>query len=109
MYLSLISREAAPAEYAIAPSAEPVLERIRIKLSQPVVTLKASFQFEEMADTVIFHYLDQGMWLQVGKPHALVYRLDHFMGCRIGLFCYATEQPGGSAVFSDFQYTVMEK
>ncbi len=108
-YISLISREAAPAPYAIAPPFEPVLERVHIKCDQPVVTLKASFRFEEMADTVIFYYLDQGIWHPVGKPHALSYRLDHFVGCRIGLFCYATKQPGGSAVFSDFQYTVTQE
>ena len=104
LYLSFISREAA--SHNIFSSTEPVCERVRIKHDQHLVKIKACFRFDDMADSVSFFYLNQECWLPVGKPHALVYRLDHFMGCRIGLFCYATKQPGGSAVFSDFEYMV---
>ena len=105
-FLSLISRQATYAPYAIAPSTEPILERAAIKLHQTQITLKVRFDFTNLADTAVFSYLCDGQWLTVGTPHHLVYRLDHFMGCRIGLFCYATETVGGSAVFSDFQYVL---
>ena len=106
-YLSLISREAADAPYAIAPSKELVCERARIKVDQSVQTLKVCFDFENMTDTAVFSYLQNGQWHTIGKPHHLVYRLDHFVGCRVGLFCYSTRQPGGSAVFSDFVYKLL--
>ena len=31
--------------------------------------------------------------------HKLYFKLDHFTGCRFGLFCYAAEETGGSACF----------
>ena len=105
--LSVISREAEPAQYAIQPSSEPVRERVRFRWDHPQATLKACFDFRNMADTVTFFYYDQGDWVPIGLPHALVYRLDFFMGCRIGLFCYAEKQQGGSALFSDFQYSIV--
>ncbi len=105
--LSLISREAQPAVYAIQPSSEPVCERARVRWNQPRVTLKVCFDFQDMADTVSFFYDGNGSWQPIGRPHFLVYRLDFFVGCRIGLFCYATQAPGGSAVFTDFQYSVL--
>ena len=34
--------------------------------------------------------------------HRLYFKLDHFMGCRYGLFAYSTAKTGGSAEFYDF-------
>ena len=69
--------------------------------------LRADFDFD--ADTVRFSCVDAaGKCTAIGAPHQLVYRLDHFMGCRIGLFVYSTQAAGGSAWFSDFTYTVEE-
>ena len=107
-YLSLISKEAQPAAYAIQPSSEPVVERVRLRWNRPQVTLKACFDFQDLADTVSFFYEENGIWQPIGRPHALVYRLDFFVGCRIGLFCYATQKPSGSAVFADFQYEIKQ-
>lgn len=103
--LSLLTREDGHAPYAIAPAAEPVLERARVTVSGSTVRLRADFDFD--ADTVQFSYLD-GEWVKVGQPHQLVYRLDHFMGCRIGLFLHATQETGGSALFCDFACRVVE-
>jgi hypothetical protein len=33
------------------------------------------------------------------------YTLDHFMGYRIGLYNYATKQPGGYVDFDYFRYS----
>ena len=62
--------------------------------------LRAAFDFD--ADTVQFSIRTEDGWRLVGTPHQLVYRLDHFMGFRIGLFVQSTEVCGGAARFTDF-------
>ena len=70
--------------------------------------LRAAFDFT--SDTVQFSCVNAaGAASAIGKPHQLVYRLDHFMGCRIGLFMYSTKETGGTAVFRDFAYDVEEE
>ncbi len=70
--------------------------------------LCAEFDFTD--DTVGFSCVNTaGETVALGKYHQLVYRLDHFMGCRIGLFMYSTKQTGGSARFTDFAYEVEEE
>jgi len=69
--------------------------------------LHARFDFTN--DTVQFGLTDaNGDWQAFGPAHQLVYRLDHFMGCRVGLFMYSTQETGGSARFTDFTYQVEE-
>ncbi len=70
--------------------------------------LKAVFDFTDMRDTVAYYYQDGGEWRSLGEPQRVVFDLKHFAGVRAGLFCYATEAPGGSAVFSRFDYRVKE-
>ncbi len=66
-------------------------------------TLRADFDFTGLKDTVCFSVLKNGAWETVGEPHRLLYRLDHFMGVRIGVFCYGTaDAAGGKARFVDF-------
>ena len=36
----------------------------------------------------------------------MAFALDHFTGCRFGLFLYAAEETGGSAAFREFTYRV---
>ena len=79
-------------------------EDVRILLADSSVRLRADFDFD--ADTVQFSFLDGGAWRAVGQPHQLVYRLDHFMGCRVGLFVHACAECGGTATFADFEYHV---
>lgn len=67
-----------------------------------IFRLRAEFDFDDMKDEVTFFAVQNGEKLQIGEPHKLVYRLDHFMGVRIGLFCYSTKMTGGSALFRDF-------
>ena len=100
--LSLVSREPEDQPYAIEPSPEPVTEKLRAPLAEPCARMRVLFDFSD--DTARFEVLLEGGWQPFGGRHRLVYRLDHFMGCRVGLFCYATRSAGGSAVFSDFIY-----
>lgn len=99
--LSLMTREDTKGMYAPGPITEPVQELVRIPAPGSRIRLRADFDFN--SDTVQLSYQDMdGTWHCVGKPHQLVYRLDHFMGCRIGLFVYSTREHGGSACFADF-------
>jgi beta-xylosidase len=41
---------------------------------------------------------------KTGSDHKLRFRLDHFTGCRFGLFMMSEKTDGGSAAFSDFIY-----
>ena len=41
---------------------------------------------------------------QIGAPHKLRFRLDHFTGCRFALSCFSAVKAGGTAVFTDFIY-----
>lgn len=42
-------------------------------------------------------------YLQLGEPHQLSFRLDHFTGARFALSCFSTAKAGGTAVFKDFK------
>ena len=77
-------------------------ETASVKIRKSCVRLKARFDFADLADTVTFYYKECDSWKQLGKPHQLRFMLDHFTGCRIGLFAYSTKESGGEAAFSDF-------
>ena len=81
-------------------------ETARIPLEGSVLRLRMSFDFRDLRDTVRFAVGTEDGWRDLGRAHKLVYRLDHFTGVRIGLFCASTREPGGSAGFSRFRYTV---
>lgn len=77
----------------------------KIRLSGPKVTLCLKPNFENMQDKLDFFYLkEDGKWAKVGNAIKLYFRLDHFTGCRFGLFVYSTRKTGGEAVFTDFKY-----
>ena len=42
---------------------------------------------------------DGAEWKPLGPVHTMAFALDHFTGCRFGLFMYSAEKPGGSASF----------
>ena len=77
-----------------------------IPLDCPSVRLRMSFDFRDLRDTVRFAVETADGWKDLGSPHKLVYRLDHFTGVRVGLFCASTREAGGSAGFSAFRYAV---
>lgn len=79
-------------------------EVARMRLDTSKVKLIIVAEFDQMKDIASFYYQDGEVWKQFGSQHKLYFRLDHFTGCRFGLFCYATKEYGGSAAFSKFQY-----
>lgn len=79
-----------------------VMEKIRLEGS--TVRIRMNAEFEDMQDEVEFFYQNKKRWKRVGEGHKLVFRLDHFTGCRFGLFNYATKETGGVAVFKEFRY-----
>lgn len=103
-YLSLITREAG--ENNIFKSPEQPAERVSFPLNGDQVTLRAGFDFT--CDQVQFFCEKDGTFVPVGNAHGLVYRLDHFTGCRIGLCAFNTMGNGGKALFRDFVYQVIE-
>lgn len=90
---------------------EGVTEKIveAVDYTENEIFLKVHFDFEESVDKVYFFYSSDGQdWKQIGKGHKLIYTLEHFMGCRIGLYCYATREIGGYADFEYFKYNRYE-
>ena len=81
-----------------------VRETARIPAADSVVRLRATFDFRDMRDTVSFAFRRGDAWVPLGEPHHLVYRLDHFMGVRVGLCAWSPEPDSGEAVFSDFRF-----
>lgn len=66
------------------------------------IYLRIDFDFEDNRDTAVFYAsYDGSEWFAAGEELNLKYTLDHFMGCRIGLYSYCTEQTGG---YVDFEY-----
>ena len=75
-----------------------------VPLDQQVVHLKVGCDFRGRADKAYFYFsLDGDEWIQIGKPHQMIYTLPHFMGYRFGLFNFATRTTGGSADFDYFR------
>ena len=78
-------------------------ERTVVESHQMDFRLEADFC--NMKDEARCYYrVNKGDWLPIGTVHKLYFKLDHFTGCRFGLFCYAAEETGGSACFRDFKY-----
>lgn len=89
-------------------------------VQQGIVHLKIEAEFMKMQDEARFFYAqpsadadcqdtvqrDTESWRQLGITHNLYFKMDHFTGCRFGLFVYATEETGGRAGFSAFQYHI---
>ncbi|MBQ2546336.1 MAG: family 43 glycosylhydrolase [Clostridia bacterium] len=88
---------------------EGFFERAKLPLDGQALTLRAVFDFRDLADRVWFEIRKDGDWHPLGGVHRLVYRLDHFTGVRIGLFCFASRESGGEASFTAFRYSVDEE
>lgn len=75
-----------------------------VPLQDSQARLMVSVDFACMKDEAECWYFTQKEWKRIGITHKLCFKLDHFTGCRFGLFLYATKETGGSAVFRDFVY-----
>lgn len=74
----------------------------RIPISHSKITLKLIANFEDNIDEVEFFYEENKSFIKLGETLKLYFRLDHFTGCRVGLFMYSTKTIGGTADFSNF-------
>lgn len=82
-------------------------ERIVEQVPLPArnVRLRIDFDFRESVDVARFYYaLPGGEWRKIGCDLAMRYALDHFMGYRVGLFCYAGREAGGYVDIDAFRY-----
>ena len=86
------------------PGEKEERETARVPVPGPAARLKAAVQFDGGEGTVWFFRRQDGEWEPLGEPHRMRFSLDHFTGCRFGLFLYATKETGGSAGFSRFVY-----
>lgn len=86
----------------------PGVETARIAVASPAVTLRMNVDFEDMRDSVGFSYFSEHdkQWNSLGSSHKLYFLLDHFTGCRAGLFLFSTRKTGGSCSFTDFSYRI---
>lgn len=75
-----------------------------VPVEQTQVRLKAEVDFRRRKDEARFFYHTGNGWRQIGITQKLYFKLDHFAGCRFGLFFYATKETGGRAGFRDFRY-----
>ena len=82
----------------------PGKETAQLPISSSTVSLKMCADFTDMKDEVTFFYKTDEEWVPLTKPHKLYFKLDHFVGCRAGLFLYSTAETGGTCIFSDFSY-----
>ncbi len=89
-------------------------EPAKVVAKQPIagtkVTLRAECDFTPGVDTAEFFLCeetsDAKVFTKFGVTHKLYFKLDHFVGCRFGLFLFSTEETGGVAEFSRFRYDV---
>ena len=77
-------------------------EAVSVESSRIRIRLEADFQNQH--DKVRFLYWSDEKWKQIGPWHQLYFKMDHFTGCRVGLFAYATKEAGGIAEFGRFRY-----
>lgn len=104
-YLVMLAKEAENAEFYAKPGdREPGTEFARIPWNSSLVTLKVSVDFTDGIDEASFLYQEEDNWVKLGITHKLYFKMDHFVGCRFGLFAYSTKKIGGAADFSDFIY-----
>ena len=73
-------------------------EKIPLTDGRLTVTVKCDFNTDT---ATCFIETSEGS-RQIGTPHKLRFRLDHFTGCRFALSCFSTGKAGGTAVFTDF-------
>ncbi|MDF2942577.1 MAG: glycosyl hydrolase 43 family protein [Herbinix sp.] len=82
----------------------PGTEYDRIPLDNNKITLKVHANFEDNIDIAEFYFQKDNDWIKFGITHKLYFRLDHFVGCRTGLFLFSTQEIGGEADFEHFTY-----
>lgn len=82
---------------------EEVIQQ-KVPVKEPLVTLRCQVDYRNEKDEALFFYEEDEAWVLIGIPHKLVFQLDHFTGCRFGLFYYSTRETRGMADFMRFHY-----
>ncbi|MFR5688875.1 MAG: family 43 glycosylhydrolase [Lachnospiraceae bacterium] len=90
--------------YADTNFLEPAVEYARIPIEYCTIRLKVHVDFRNMKDEADFSYLEDDEWKALGIRQKQYFKMDHFTGCRFGLFYYSTKYIGGIADFTDFRY-----
>ncbi len=90
------------------PRQDEEKEYARLAWNEKTARLRAEVCFEGMEGTVRFFFLREGNWEPLGPAHRMVFTLEHFTGCRFGLFLYAQRETGGSAAFRQFRFSRRE-
>lgn len=104
-YLVMKSREAIDDSLAaMETDSKEDREWEAIEIGAVEVELKVKAEFKNMKDEVSFYYCDGVIVKKIGISHKMYFKMDHFCGCRFGLFLYSTAQKGGEASFSEFIY-----
>lgn len=96
-----------PEGEAVAPmKAEtlPAVEYARVQTESPVVRFRLEADFSDMLDEVSFFYEKDGSFVKLGQEKKMYFKLDHFTGCRGGLFYFSTEEKGGRVSFKNFTF-----
>ena len=71
-----------------------------VRIDGSTLTVKVVCDFNKDQATCFIETADG--FKQIGTPHALRFRLDHFTGARFALSCFSTVRAGGTAVFKNF-------
>lgn len=105
LYVVMQNRPAEDTSLQGAPTdtGEGILQELQ-QVDSPVVRLRVEADFAQMKDEATFYYDCGEGFRQIGVVQKLYFKLDHFTGCRFGLFVYSTKEVGGSASFTDFVY-----
>ena len=77
-------------------------------LNDTSITLKVHADFEDKHDKASFFYLAKDKWIKIGIDQQQYFKVDHFTGCRFGLFLFSTKEPGGYVDFMKFRYKIIE-
>lgn len=79
-------------------------EQARTALNGTSARLRAEVKFIDSVGEVRFYWQNGNEWQPLGKVHQMHFTLEHFVGCRFGLYCYSAKIIGGTAKFGKFVY-----
>ena len=103
-YVVMQNKEAAKPGMTEYNPDDLVKEWEAVEIDGDTITLKVVADFTNMKDTAKFLYKKGWGFNKIGTDHKMYFKLDHFTGCRFGLFMYSTKESGGQAGFSNFVY-----
>lgn len=103
-YFLVMKGNPGKADYTMGKTLDktPGVEYERVPLAGAKATLRVDLNFAQMTDEARFSYWDGAAWKPIGAVQKLYFGLDHFVGCRFGLFVYAMQRTGGKAGFRRF-------